>query len=103
MPGLRISVTSEGTESVKDAVLEMVKSGDENWGQTGDATARRGLPDPAEEIPSHQDGPGKRVFLGSCECFGKHSSSGDRIRTCDLEVMSLASYRAAPPRDMGNP
>ena len=26
-------------------------------------------------------------------------SGGDRIRTCDLEVMSLASYRAAPPRD----
>ena len=25
---------------------------------------------------------------------------GDRIRTCDLKVMSLASYRAAPPRDM---
>ena len=25
---------------------------------------------------------------------------GDRIRTCDLEVMSLASYRAAPPRVM---
>ena len=25
-------------------------------------------------------------------------SGGDRIRTCDLEVMSLASYRAAPPR-----
>ncbi len=26
-------------------------------------------------------------------------SCGDRIRTCDLEVMSLASYRTAPPRD----
>ena len=26
-------------------------------------------------------------------------SSGDRIRTCDLWVMSPASYRAAPPRD----
>ena len=26
-------------------------------------------------------------------------SGGDRIRTCDLEVMSLASYLAAPPRD----
>ena len=25
-------------------------------------------------------------------------SSGDRIRTCDLWVMSPASYRAAPPR-----
>ena len=49
--------------------------------KTGDATARRGLHDRAKEIPDHQDGPGKRVFLGSCECFGKHSSSGDRIRT----------------------
>ena len=28
-------------------------------------------------------------------------SGGDRIRTCDLEVMSLASYRTAPPRVMG--
>ena len=28
-------------------------------------------------------------------------SGGDRIRTCDLEVMSLASYRAAPPRVLG--
>ena len=27
-------------------------------------------------------------------------SCGDRIRTCDLEVMSLASYRTAPPRGM---
>src|SRR3972149_4799346 len=26
------------------------------------------------------------------------TSGGDRIRTCDLEVMSLASYLAAPPR-----
>ena len=25
-------------------------------------------------------------------------NGGDRIRTCDLEVMSLASYRTAPPR-----
>ena len=28
-------------------------------------------------------------------------NGGDRIRTCDLEVMSLASYRAAPPRVVG--
>src|SRR3954447_21745036 len=28
-------------------------------------------------------------------------SSGDRIRTCDLWVMSPASYRAAPPRVAG--
>ena len=25
--------------------------------------------------------------------------SGGRIRTCDLQVMSLTSYRAAPPRE----
>ena len=30
------------------------------------------------------------------------SSGAGRIRTCDLEVMSLASYRAAPPRVVGN-
>ena len=30
----------------------------------------------------------------------KYISGGDRIRTCDLEVMSLASYRTAPPRDI---
>ena len=31
--------------------------------------------------------------------FGlRPKNGGDRIRTCDLEVMSLASYRAAPPR-----
>src|SRR6202000_3249485 len=29
---------------------------------------------------------------------GRFASSGDRIRTCDLWVMSPASYRAAPPR-----
>src|ERR1700712_5809257 len=30
-------------------------------------------------------------------------SSGDRIRTCDLWVMSPASYRAAPPRVVSPP
>jgi hypothetical protein len=29
---------------------------------------------------------------------GEKKNGGDRIRTCDLEVMSLASYLAAPPR-----
>ena len=29
---------------------------------------------------------------------GRRARSGDRIRTCDLWVMSPASYRAAPPR-----
>ena len=31
-------------------------------------------------------------------CFQVRLSSGGRIRTCDLWVMSPASYRAAPPR-----
>ena len=30
--------------------------------------------------------------------FVRRPSGGGRIRTDDLEVMSLASYRAAPPR-----
>jgi hypothetical protein len=34
---------------------------------------------------------------GTC----RDRSCGDRIRTCDLEVMSLASYRTAPPRVRG--
>jgi hypothetical protein len=32
--------------------------------------------------------------LGWRRLFG----CGGRIRTCDLQVMSLTSYRAAPPR-----
>src|SRR5438046_2621887 len=32
-----------------------------------------------------------------------HLCSGDRIRTCDLWVMSPASYRAAPPRVVVGP
>ena len=35
---------------------------------------------------------------GSESFWNFQRSCGDRIRTCDLEVMSLASYRAAPPR-----
>ena len=38
---------------------------------------------------------GPRLF----RCLATSPSSGDRIRTCDLWVMSPASYRAAPPRD----
>lgn len=43
-------------------------------------------------IPAHEKTPGERCsFLWG-------SSGGGRIRTDDLEVMSLASYQAAPPR-----
>jgi hypothetical protein len=35
-----------------------------------------------------------------CARQGGVFSGGDRIRTCDLEVMSLASYRTAPPRSL---
>src|SRR3954454_19148013 len=38
-----------------------------------------------------QKGPGQRTDRAL-------RRSGDRIRTCDLWVMSPASYRAAPPR-----
>ena len=48
---------------------------------------RRELHDRAEEIPDHQDGPGKHVFLGDCECFGKHLSSGGGTRTPDTRIM----------------
>ncbi len=39
-------------------------------------------------------------FFDVCASYQNWPSGGDRIRTCDLEVMSLASYRAAPPRDV---
>ena len=35
---------------------------------------------------------------GSETCLNVQRSCGSRIRTDDLEVMSLASYRAAPSR-----
>ncbi len=48
------------------------------WSQIWPHRRRNGLPgDPWKAVPS---------------------GSGDRIRTCDLWVMSPASYRAAPPR-----
>ena len=58
----------------------------------------------------HQNGGCRRVAVFSLSAQEKTpvsrnsllwgSSGGDRIRTCDLEVMSLASYRTAPPRDV---
>jgi len=47
---------------------------------------------------AHKKNPGK---TGVCEWWRLYAttrSGGDRIRTCDLEVMSLASFRTAPPR-----
>jgi hypothetical protein len=41
---------------------------------------------------------GYRGFFGSYAVSQNGPNGGGRIRTCDLEVMSLASYRAAPPR-----
>ena len=41
----------------------------------------------------------KKAFSLLKALLAKFASSGGRIRTDDLEVMSLASYRAAPPRD----
>ncbi len=41
---------------------------------------------------------GYRGFFRNCASYQNWPNGGDRIRTCDLEVMSLASYRAAPPR-----
>ena len=44
--------------------------------------------------------PHGRVISLPWGIFVRRPSGGGRIRTDDLEVMSLASYRAAPPRDM---
>jgi hypothetical protein len=52
------------------------QSEDENWGLTGDATARRASHDRAKEIPDRTKRPGKRLFLGDSECSGKHPSRG---------------------------
>ncbi len=47
---------------------------------------------------AHEKTPVLPGFASSCEFDATTRNGGDRIRTCDLEVMSLASYRAAPPR-----
>ncbi len=58
---------------------------------------RTGLIEPAgERSDSYKQPPRPRLSRP-----GGYVSGGDRIRTCDLEVMSLASYRTAPPRDIG--
>ena len=44
----------------------------------------------------HADDPKRSPVLGRTGLLW--SGSGDRIRTCDLRVMSPASYRTAPPR-----
>jgi hypothetical protein len=66
-------------------------------------TARRGQdgPAPAARLARRrQEAAEKNSPQGPGWPCGREKSGGDRIRTCDLEVMSLASYRAAPPRDM---
>ena len=55
---------------------------------------------PAAKTGPRQDAAKKTARRGHGWPGGREESGGDRIRTCDLEVMSLASYRAAPPRDM---
>ena len=43
-----------------------------------------------------------RAARGERPCGGVHKiGCGGRIRTCDLQVMSLTSYRTAPPRGIG--
>src|SRR5690606_41947627 len=48
-----------------------------------------------------RDGPTAGMTKGPRAQRGPFFSSGGRIRTCDLWVMSPASYLAAPPR-VGN-
>jgi hypothetical protein len=67
--------------------------------KSGAASARRGVQDVASHGGAQRETPG---FAGGCvrlRWCTRVQSGGDRIRTCDLEVMSLASYLAAPPRD----
>ena len=56
------------------------------------ARERRGRTTPAPNLP------GASTKGPVTEVTGPSRRSGDRIRTCDLWVMSPASYRAAPPR-----
>ena len=58
------------------------------------------LPSAARLTPRRQEAAEKISPQGPGWSCGRKESGGDRIRTCDLEVMSLASYRAAPPRDV---
>ena len=75
------------------------------WGAVG---AQNGAPQASasgSEEPQKKTEPAATVEVaaGSAGTYADYQNrldGGDRIRTCDLEVMSLASYRAAPPRDM---
>ena len=62
--------------------------------------------DPTRRLPTHRrhpkaphgESPEPNEGSGYSDVLRHHTGSGDRIRTCDLWVMSPASYRAAPPR-----
>jgi hypothetical protein len=67
----------------------------------------RANPEPQQRLPTHrrtkrpqtEKVPNLTQVRNYSDVLRHHTSSGDRIRTCDLWVMSPASYRAAPPRD----
>ena len=66
---------------------------------TQQGSARDGAPLHETKEPAETTGCFRGLF-GTYAVYQNGRNGGDRIRTCDLEVMSLASYRAAPPRDM---
>ena len=97
----------DGPAGVKAAARRRAKKARRGHGWPG---GRKGGRMPRKKQPAGaMDGPAgvkaagcraKKARRGHGWPGGREVSGGDRIRTCDLEVMSLASYRAAPPRDM---
>ena len=82
-----------------DTQFDAAVRGDEKSLQCAAASARKGGLEPQP----HNRKKRNPCFAEACEglrFLATPHNGGDRIRTCDLEVMSLASYRAAPPRDM---
>ena len=80
---------------VAEEHFEKAASGDEEAAQNAAQSAAelgRNGQEPKPETPAIPEGMRGPAMVYEC------SSGGDRIRTCDLEVMSLASYRTAPPR-----
>ncbi len=59
--------------------------------------------EPQTALAAHEKAPVLPGFASDCDYAAITRSGGDRIRTCDLEVMSLASYRTAPPRVLCSP
>ena len=72
----------------------------QNWPAAGGRAKKQpaGAMDGNARLPAWRAGPRKKKPARARRA-GRAENGGDRIRTCDLEVMSLASYRAAPPRD----